>query len=61
MSFYYHMYGSTIESLEIKVTNSSDQQQTVFSKSYNQGNRWHYTEVYIPVMTDLLVSSKVMK
>ena len=35
MTFYYHMYGSGMGTLEVKIDGN-----TLFSKSGNQGNQW---------------------
>lgn len=48
LEFYYHMFGETIGSLRVYVKRDSDswnfsQKTTVFSKSGNQGNKWHRT------------------
>lgn len=44
LKFYYHMYGDTINQLNVFNGNSS-----VLTKSGQQGDRWLYTEVTIYV------------
>lgn len=46
LSFYYHMYGSTIGTLEVIVI-SSGIKQTIFTRSGNQGNKWYHKKLYI--------------
>ena len=43
LSFYYHMYGSSMGSLKVRVGG-----QQVFSKSGNQGNQWHSYQSRLP-------------
>ena len=42
LSFYYHMYGNTIGTLNVYVGSKK-----VFTKSDNQGNKWYNTSVDI--------------
>ena len=49
MEFYYHMYGRGIGSLNIFANN-----QTIFSKSGNQGKQW------VSVQTSILQSGRYM-
>ena len=42
LSFYYHMYGSSMGTLNVRVGNS-----TIFTKSGNQGNKWIKASVEI--------------
>ena len=42
LSFYYHMYGSTMGTLNVYVGNTK-----IFTKSGNQGNSWHKAAVAI--------------
>ena len=46
MSFYYHMYGTSVGSLEV-IAYSSAGTQVLFSQSSDQGNRWYYQDVHI--------------
>ena len=50
LKFYYHMYGATINRLNVFNGNS-----TVFTKSGQQGNMWMYAEVIVLVQN--IVSS----
>ena len=40
LRFYYHMYGSSVKTLNVKVGN-----KMVFTESGDQGNKWNYAEV----------------
>ena len=42
LSFYYHLYGSSMGTLNVRVGNS-----TIFTKSGNQGNKWIKASVEI--------------
>ena len=55
LSFYYHMYGSDIGSLEVYVLSSVGIRQSLFNKSSNQGNQWYFQKVYIPPYPDVQV------
>ena len=55
LSFYYHMYGSSIGSLEVYVLSSVGIRQSLFNKSSNQGNQWYFQKVYIPPYPDVQV------
>ena len=44
LKFYYHMYGTSINRLNVFNGNSN-----VFTKSGQQGNRWLYAEVTVNV------------
>lgn len=46
LSFYYHMYGSHIGTLEVIVA-SLGTNQTIFTRSGNQGHQWYYMKLYI--------------
>jgi len=59
MSFYYHMYGSAIGTLEVSVANS-EISQSLFTKSSNQGNQWYFQKVYIPVLPNIQVCNKLV-
>ena len=59
MSFYYHMYGSAIGTLEVSVANSNIS-QSLFTKSSNQGNQWYFQKVYIPVLPNIQVCNKLV-
>ena len=52
--FWYHMYGSTIGRLNVRMqTSGSSAQRTVWSKSGNQGNKWIRAVVYLGNSTTL--------
>jgi len=55
MSFYYHMYGTSIGSLEV-IAYSSAGTQVLFSQSSDQGNKWYYQEVHIANLDNVKVS-----
>ena len=42
LSFYYHMYGRTMGTLNVYVG-----QKKVFTKSGDQGNQWHQTKINV--------------
>ena len=48
LKFYYHMYGATINRLNVFNGNS-----TVFTKSGQQGNMWMYAEVTVFVQNNV--------
>ena len=48
LRFYYHMYGATINQLNVVNGNS-----TVFTKSGQQGNMWMYAEVTVFVQNNV--------
>ena len=48
LKFYYHMYGDTINRLNVFIGNS-----TVFTKSGQQGNVWMYAEVTVFVQNNV--------
>ena len=55
MSFYYHVYGTSIGSLEV-IAYSSAGTQVLFSQSSDQGNRWYYQDVHIANLDNVKVS-----
>ena len=48
LKFYYHMYGATINRLNVV-----NEKSTVFTKSGQQGNMWMYAEVTVFVQNDV--------
>jgi len=50
LSFYYHMYGATIGTLNVYVG-----QKKIFTKSGDQGNQWQQATVYVtdPVASEV--------
>ncbi|XP_071143372.1 enteropeptidase-like [Mytilus edulis] len=54
LSFYYHMYGTSIKTLEVIVSNSGTN-QTIFTRSGNQGNQWYYKKLYIQPANNLKI------
>ena len=45
LTFYYHMYGSSMGTLNVRVGNNLN--STIFTKSGNQGNKWIKASVEI--------------
>ena len=43
--FWYHMFGSSIQTLDIYAQGASDYKQLKWTMSGNQGNRWHKADV----------------
>ena len=41
LKFFYHMYGATVERLNVIINGT----KTVFSASGNKGNRWHEARI----------------
>ncbi|CAC5403880.1 TMPRSS15 [Mytilus coruscus] len=54
LSFYYHMYGISIKTLEVIVSYSGTN-QTIFTRSGNQGNQWYYKKLYIQPASNLQI------
>lgn len=44
-SFWYHMYGTHINTLNIKLTGASGTNMTIWSRTHSQGNRWHQAQI----------------
>ncbi|VDI63535.1 Hypothetical predicted protein [Mytilus galloprovincialis] len=62
LSFYYHMYGSTINELQVKVRSSTDWSGTVvWSKKYDQGNIWHSASIDIQAVSSLQIQFSGIK
>ena len=40
LRFYYHMYGNSMGTLKVKLSG-----QVIFSKSEDQGNKWHMKQI----------------
>ncbi|XP_076082605.1 uncharacterized protein LOC143053703 [Mytilus galloprovincialis] len=56
LSFYYHMYGSSINELQVRISSNSDTNgKVVWSKKYQQGNKWHSASVDIPALYGLQI------
>ncbi|CAF0808194.1 unnamed protein product, partial [Brachionus calyciflorus] len=46
--FWYHMYGSTINTLNIKLRNELTRNESiVWTKKLNQGNKWRYGQIFV--------------
>ncbi|XP_071135767.1 MAM domain-containing glycosylphosphatidylinositol anchor protein 2-like [Mytilus edulis] len=54
LSFNYHMYGSSTGTLEVIVI-SSGTNQTIFTRSGDQGNQWYYQKLYIQSASNLQI------
>ncbi|CAC5422245.1 unnamed protein product [Mytilus coruscus] len=54
LSFYYHMYGSSTGTLEV-IVSSSGTNQTIFTRSGDQGNQWYYKKLYIQSASSLQI------
>ncbi|XP_071136803.1 uncharacterized protein [Mytilus edulis] len=54
LSFYYHMYGSSTGTLEV-IVSSSGTNQTIFTRSGDQGNQWYYKKLYIQSASNLQI------
>ncbi|CAC5422238.1 unnamed protein product [Mytilus coruscus] len=54
LSFYYHMYGSDIGTLEVMVS-SLGTSQTIFTRSGDQGNQWYHKKLYIQPASNLQI------
>jgi len=48
ISFYYHMYGTQIQSLRVDAQYGDGSWQSLWSLSGNQGNAWNYQSIFIP-------------
>ncbi|VDI15470.1 Hypothetical predicted protein, partial [Mytilus galloprovincialis] len=46
LSFYYHMYGDSMGTLEV-ILETPGFNQTIFNQSYDQGNQWYFQQLYI--------------
>ena len=44
-SFWYHMYGTHINTLNVKLTGAGGTNQTIWSRSHSQGNAWHQAQI----------------
>ncbi|XP_052085911.1 MAM and LDL-receptor class A domain-containing protein 2-like [Mytilus californianus] len=56
LSFYYHMYGSTINELQVKVRSSTNMiGSVVWSRKYDQGNIWHSASIDIQAVSALQI------
>lgn len=49
------MYGSTVGTLNVYYQGTNTPKTLAFSKSGDQGNTWHYTEIDIPAIANLEV------
>ena len=56
--FYYHMFGANIGTLSVKVKGSSSAEQTLWTKSGNQGSEWAMQKVTIPEIEGMQVIFK---
>ncbi|CAC5381962.1 unnamed protein product [Mytilus coruscus] len=54
LSFYYHMYGKSIRTLEV-IVSSSGTNKTIFARSGDQGNQWYYKKLYIQPASNLQI------
>lgn len=54
LSFYYHMYGDTMGTLEV-ILETPGFNQTIFNKSSDQGNQWYFQNLYIQPRDNLQV------
>ncbi|CAC5422240.1 unnamed protein product [Mytilus coruscus] len=54
LSFYYHMYGSDIGTLEV-IVSSLGTNQTIFTRSGDQGNQWYHQKLYIQPASNLQI------
>lgn len=56
------MYGSSINELQVRISSNSDTNgKVVWSKKYQQGNKWHSASVDIPALYGLQVCRFVKK
>ncbi|CAG2234174.1 unnamed protein product [Mytilus edulis] len=54
LSFYYHMYGDTMGTLEV-ILETPGFNQTIFNKSSDQGNQWYFQNLYIQPRDNLQI------
>lgn len=54
LSFYYHMYGSEIGTLEV-IVSSLETNQTIFTRSGGQGNQWYHQKLSIQPASNLQI------
>lgn len=47
LSFWYHMYGSSVGTLSVKLSFPDGSQPVIWSKSGSQGNRWRNSRLVI--------------
>jgi len=56
LTFYYHMYGATINELQVKVISEDKTDATIlWSMKYDQGSEWHFASVNVAPLHGLQV------
>ncbi|XP_063407272.1 MAM and LDL-receptor class A domain-containing protein 1-like isoform X2 [Mytilus trossulus] len=55
LRFWYHMYGSTMGTLNVYTENSQGTRIQIFTMSGDQGNQWNESAIFIPAMDNLKV------
>ncbi|CAC5390031.1 unnamed protein product [Mytilus coruscus] len=55
LRFWYHMYGSTMGTLNVYTENAQGTRIQIFTMSGDQGNQWNEKAIFIPAMDDLKV------
>lgn len=55
LSFRYHMFGHTVDTLNVLVSGKDRAQSVVWTQSGNQGSDWKYGQVTIQKMEELKV------
>ncbi|XP_021342167.1 coadhesin-like [Mizuhopecten yessoensis] len=59
LTFAYHMYGSSMGTLNVLVSDDLDRKTNVWTRSGNQGNEWHGTGIQIPPEPSTTTSIKI--
>ncbi|CAG2186533.1 unnamed protein product [Mytilus edulis] len=57
LRFWYHMYGSTMGTLNVYTENAQETRVQIFTMSGDQGNQWNESAIFIPAMDDLKVAT----
>ena len=55
LSFWYHMYGSSIGTLNVYIVDKDNKSTLVWSKSGDQGNHWNETKLMLESKLDYKV------
>ncbi|KAJ7320479.1 hypothetical protein JRQ81_019990, partial [Phrynocephalus forsythii] len=63
LSFWYHMYGFTVNHLSVKIIYDDDQniEETVFQKEGNYGNNWNYGQITLNETSSFKVAFDALK
>ncbi len=59
LSFYNHMYGSAMGSLDIRVSTDQEKWTNLFSRSGNQGNSWNQANVDLSAFAGRVIIMKI--